>query len=266
MSGTLRIGLVDDEPPAVRRLRLALAEMPGVEVAGTAGDGAQALELIAKGGLDVVLLDIRMPGLSGLDLLRAVPKEGAPVFIFVTAYSRFAAEAFELAAVDYLLKPVEFDRLRQAVDRARERLESRAAADRIAELEKVVAAIRTAEAGPPEGGWINELWVPDRGERLRLPVHLIDWVEAERDYVRIHSRGRSFLVRKSIRDLEAELDPAAFLRVHRAALIRRDRVARIARRPGGLSTVILQSGAEVPVSRRLSSRVKRLATGRPEVN
>ena len=145
-------------------------------------------------------------------------------------------------------------------------LASRAAADRIAELEKVVAAINTAQPGPPEGGWISELWVPDRGERLRLPVQLIDWVEAERDYVRIHSRGRSFLVRKSIRDLEAELDPAAFLRVHRAALIRRDRVARIARRPGGLSTIILQSGAEVPVSRRLSSRVKRLATGRPEAN
>ncbi|HEY8572513.1 LytTR family DNA-binding domain-containing protein [Phenylobacterium sp.] len=264
MSAPLRIGLVDDEPPAIRRLSLALAEMPGVAVVGTAGDGAQALELIAAGGLDVVLLDIRMPGLSGLDLLRAVPREGAPVFVFVTAYSRFAAEAFELAAADYLLKPVEFERLRQAIDRARQTLASRAAAERISELEKVVAAMKSGTAEPPEGGWLTELWVPDRGERLRLPVQLIDWVEAERDYVRIHSRGRSFLIRKSIRDLEAELDPAAFLRVHRAALIRRDRVARIARRPGGLSTVILQSGAEVPVSRRLASRVRRLATGRQE--
>jgi DNA-binding LytR/AlgR family response regulator len=264
MTRPLRIGLVDDEPPAIRRLRLALAELPGVEVAATAGDGPAALEMIAAGGLDVVLLDIRMPGLSGMELLRAVPKEGAPVFVFVTAYSQFAAEAFELAAVDYLLKPVEFDRLRQAIERAGEALASRAAAERVAELEKVVAALRAADAEPPEAGWIAELWVPDRGERLRLPVQLIDWVEAERDYVRIHSRGRSFLLRKSIRDLEAELDPADFLRVHRCALIRRDRVARIARRPGGLSTVILQSGAEVPVSRRLSSRVRRLAGGRSE--
>lgn len=262
MSRLLRIGLVDDEPPAIRRLRLALAEMPDVEVVGTAGDGAAALDLIAGGGLDVVLLDIRMPGLSGLELLRRIPQDNAPVFVFVTAYSRFAAEAFDLAAADYLLKPVEFERLRQAMERARERLASRAAAERIAQLEKVVAALGAGAAPQPEGGWISELWVPDRGERLRLPVQLIDWVEAERDYVRIHSRGRSFLLRKSIRDLEAELDPAHFLRVHRAALIRRDRVARIARRPGGLATIILQTGAEVPVSRRLSARVKRLATGR----
>ena len=197
-----------------------------------------------------------MPGLSGLDLVRAVDPATAPAFIFVTAFSRFAADAFELAAVDYLLKPVEFERLHEALERARQQLQSRAARSRIAELEEVVAALRATE--PEPGGYIEEIWAPDRGDRVRVPVGLIDWVEAERDYVRIHSRGRSFLVRKAIRTLQAELDPAEFLRVHRGALVRRDRIVRLARRAGGPCAVVLQSGAEVPVARRQAAAVRQL--------
>jgi len=260
----LRIALVDDEPPALRRLQMAIEKAGDAVVVGQAANGEDALELIRKGGLDVVLLDIRMPGLSGLDLARALDPERAPIFIFVTAFSRFAADAFELAAVDYLLKPVEFDRLHAALDRARRALQSREASSRIAELEEVVAALRLAEADPDasESGFAEEIWVPDRGDRLRLPVSLIDWVEAERDYVRIHSRGRSFLVRKAIRKLQAELDPEDFLRVHRGALVRRDRIVRLARRPGGPSAVVLQSGAEVPVARRQAAQVRRLVGAR----
>ena len=258
----LRVALVDDEPPALRRLVLAVEKAPNAVVAGQARNGEEALDLIRAGGIDVVLVDIRMPGLSGLDLVRAVDPHNAPVFIFVTAFSRFAADAFELAAVDYLLKPVEFERLHEALDRARRTLQSRAARSRIAELEEVVAALRTSEAEAPERGFAEEIWVPDRGDRLRLPVSLIDWVEAERDYVRIHSRGRSFLVRKPIRRLQAELDPVDFLRVHRGALVRRDRIVRLARRPGGPCTVVLQSGAEIPVARRQTAVVRRLVGAR----
>lgn len=259
----LRVALVDDEPPALRRLQMAIEKAPSAEVVGQASNGEEAMKLIAKGGIDVVLLDIRMPGLSGLDLARAIDPERAPVFIFVTAFSRFATDAFELAAVDYLLKPVEFDRLHAALDRARKALQSRAARSRIAELEEVVAALRSAEAEPAAAsGFAEEIWVPDRGDRLRLPVALIDWVEAERDYVRIHSRGRSFLVRKAIRKLQAELDPADFLRVHRGALVRRDRIVRLARRPGGPSAVVLQSGAEVPVARRQAAQVRKIVGSR----
>jgi DNA-binding LytR/AlgR family response regulator len=256
----LRVALVDDEPPALRRLQIAIDKARDAVVVAQANNGEDALELIRKGGLDVVLLDIRMPGISGLDLARAIDPEQAPVFIFVTAFSRFAADAFELAAVDYLLKPVEFERLHAALDRARRVLQGREASVRIAELEEVVSALRAAEAGAeaPESGFAEEIWVPDRGDRLRLPVSLIDWVEAERDYVRIHSRGRSFLVRKAIRKLQAELDPEAFLRVHRGALVRRDRIVRLARRPGGPAAVVLQSGAEVPVARRQAAQVRRI--------
>jgi DNA-binding LytR/AlgR family response regulator len=254
----LRIAIVDDEPPALRRLNMAIEKAGDAVVVGQACNGEEALALIRQGGLDVVLLDIRMPGLSGLDLARAIDRERAPIFIFVTAFSRFAADAFELAAVDYLLKPVEFDRLHAALDRARRALQGREASSRIAELEEVVAALRAEESEAPDSGFAEEIWVPDRGDRLRLPVSLIDWVEAERDYVRIHSRGRSFLVRKAIRKLQAELDPEDFLRVHRGALVRRDRIVRLARRPGGPSAVVLQSGAEVPVARRQAAQVRRL--------
>ncbi|MEW5687521.1 MAG: LytTR family DNA-binding domain-containing protein [Pseudomonadota bacterium] len=255
-SQILRVVLVDDEPPALRRLRLAIEKAPDAEVVGQASNGEDALAMIGRGGIDVVLLDIRMPGLSGLDLARAIDPEKAPIFIFVTAFSRFATDAFELAAVDYLLKPVEFDRLHAALERARRALQSRADRSRIAELEEVVAALRAAEE--PDGAYADEIWVPDRGDRVRLPVSLIDWVEAERDYVRIHSRGRSFLVRKPIRRLQDELDPAEFVRVHRGALVRRDRIVRLSRRPGGPSAVVLQTGAEVPVARRQAAIVRRL--------
>jgi len=257
----LRVALVDDEPPALRRLQLAIDKAKDVEVVGQATNGEDALALIRAGGIDVVLLDIRMPGLSGLELARAVDPAEAPIFIFVTAFSRFATDAFELAAVDYLLKPVEFERLHEALERARLRLQSRAAHSRIAELEEVVASLRAGDPQPPQSGFTDEIWVPDRGDRLRLPVDLIDWVEAERDYVRIHSRGRSFLVRKPIRTLQAELDPEAFLRVHRGALVRRDRIVRLARRPGGPAAVVLQSGAEVPVARRQAAQVRRAVGG-----
>ncbi|WP_068876557.1 MULTISPECIES: LytTR family DNA-binding domain-containing protein [unclassified Phenylobacterium] len=258
----LRVALVDDEPPALRRLQMAIDKAEGAEVVGQATNGADALALIRRGGIDVVLLDIRMPGLSGLELARAIDPAQAPAFIFVTAFSRFAADAFELAAVDYLLKPVEFDRLHEALERARLRLQSRLANSRIAELEEVVAALRAGDALPAaaaaEPAFAEEIWVPDRGDRLRLPVDLIDWVEAERDYVRIHSRGRSFLVRKPIRTLQSELDPADFVRVHRGALVRRDRIVRLARRPGGPAAVVLQSGAEVPVARRQAAQVRKV--------
>lgn len=256
MRSVLRLALIDDEPPALLRLRLALANEPDAEIVATAADGAAALDLIRRGGIDVVLLDIRMPGLSGLDLARAIDRSQAPAFIFVTAFSHFAADAFELAAVDYLLKPFAFERLRQALERARRSLETRAADVRIAELEAAVATLRAQDVGPASPQFLKEIWAPDRGDRVRLPAELIDWIEAERDYVRIHSRGRSFLIRRTIGRLQADLDPAEFIRVHRSALVRRDCIARLTRTAGGPITLILQSGAEVPIARRQATLVR----------
>lgn len=254
MSGApLRVVVIDDEPLAVRRLRAALQRLPGVELVGASTSPSKARQLIRTRAADVLLLDVQMPGLSGLQLLETLGPE-PPVVIFVTAHASFAAQAFEVAAVDYLLKPVESARLRRALERARQALAARTAQQRLAELQLEL----TRRPEIPADGFDQELWVPDRGQTVRLPVELIDWIEAEREYVRIHSRGRSFLVRRSIRDLQGRLDPEAFIRVHRGALVRRDRVVRFASGPGGPASLVLQSGAEIPVSRRSLAGVRRL--------
>ncbi|MET0274167.1 MAG: LytTR family DNA-binding domain-containing protein, partial [Phenylobacterium sp.] len=180
--------------------------------------------------------------------------------VFVTAFDRFAIEAFERNAFDYLLKPVEPERLAQAIARAREALATREASDRVRELEEIIANLRS---GPePEGrAYDREVWVQERGDRLSLAVADIDWVAAERDYVRLHCGGRSFLVRGSMSGLSARLDPKAFVRIHRSALVRLDRLVRI-RRLGGRHAVVLSTGAEIPVSRRYMSALKAV-TGAP---
>ncbi len=253
----LRVLVVDDEPLARRRLEILLRDLPDVALAGAAADGIAAGRMIADLAPDVVLLDIKMPGVSGLDVLAALPPATAPIVIFVTAFDRFAVEAFERAAFDYLLKPVEPERLAQALERARQALADRTAGERVAELEEIVRNLRGG-AALPASPFERDMWIHERGGRTHLAVAAIDWVAAERDYVRIHAGPRSFLVRQSIGALAARLDPAQFVRVHRSSLVRRDRIVRI-RHASGRGSVVLSTGAEVLVSRRHMAAVRGLA-------
>ncbi|THD61772.1 LytTR family DNA-binding domain-containing protein [Phenylobacterium sp.] len=257
----LRVLIVDDEPLARRRLEILLREQPGIELAGAASDGAAARRMIAERPPDVVLLDIKMPGLTGLELLDALGPS-APIVIFVTAFDRFALDAFDRAAFDYLLKPVEPERLAASLGRARQALAERAAAERTEELEEILRNLRSAPATPspgvpaaPASPYDREIWIQERGGRLAIPVGAIDWVAAERDYVRIHTQAKSFLVRQSIGALEGRLDPQLFVRVHRSSLVRLDRIVRI-RHAGGRGAVVLSTGAEVAVSRRHMGALK----------
>ena len=259
----LRVLIVDDEPLARRRLEILLREQPDVELVGAAADGIAARKLIADRGPDVVLLDIKMPGLTGLEVLDALGSD-APIVIFVTAFDRFALDAFERAAFDYLLKPVEPARLTASLTRARESLAERAAAERVGELEEILRNLRSGPApsgapGGPDGDFDREIWIQERGGRTSVPVAAIDWVAAERDYVRIHTQAKSFLVRQSIGALAGRLDPAVFVRVHRSSLVRRDRIVRI-RHAGGRGAVILTTGAEIAVSRRHMGALKAMTT------
>ena len=266
----LRVLIVDDEPLARRRLEILLREQADVELTGAAADGVAARRMIAELSPDVVLLDIKMPGLTGLDLLdalagdgarEAMPPQAAPIVIFVTAFDRFALDAFERAAFDYLLKPVEPARLAASLARARDSLADRAAAERVLELEEVLRNLRSGPAPSPAASdtpYAREIWIQERGGRASLPVAAIDWVAAERDYVRIHTATRSFLVRQSIGALAARLDPAVFLRVHRSSLVRADRIVRI-RHAAGRGAVLLSTGAEIAVSRRHMGALKALA-------
>ncbi|MDB5422676.1 MAG: lytR [Phenylobacterium sp.] len=256
----LRVLIVDDEPLARRRLDILLKAIPDVEVAGAAPDGLAARRMIGELRPDVMLLDIKMPGLNGFELLDALPAGTAPIVIFVTAFDRFAVEAFKRAAFDYLLKPVEPERLRAAIARAREALATQAASERVRELEEIIGNLRQ---GPDRAAprFDREVWVQDRNDRLSLPVAAIDWVGAERDYVRIHTGGRSYLVRQALGGLGARLDPAAFQRIHRSSLVKLDRIVRL-RSVGGKSSVVLSTGAELAVSRRCVAKLKAMIGAR----
>jgi two-component system LytT family response regulator/two-component system response regulator AlgR len=249
--------IVDDEPLATRRLRLALAGLPTVRVVGAAGNGQEALELIRSARPDLVFLDIKMPMLSGLEVARALTEADAPAVIFVTAFANYAADAFRVDAVDYLLKPVEFERVRVAVERAERLLAARNAAERVAELQQLIAQVTEPEAAAASSPrHLNDIWAADRGGRTRIQIGEIIWIEAERDYVRIHTRSRSHLLRETLQNLMQQLDPTVFVRVHRSAAVNLTRLQRVERRGRGGAELVLENGAVAPVGRRYAAQVR----------
>src|SRR5687768_6348431 len=202
----IRILVVDDEPLAVDRLQLLLARIEGVAIAGTASEGAAALRLVEATARDAVLLDIAMPGMDGIDVARALGgMPSPPVVIFVTAFDTFAVAAFDVEAVDYVMKPVAQERLARAVERARERLATRG--------EEGAEAVARPK-------YLEEYWVSEARGLVRLAARDVDRISAERDYMRLHVGKRSWLINHTIGKIEAELDPALFVRIHRSAIVR----------------------------------------------
>ncbi len=238
----LRLLIVDDEPLAVERLQILLSRLDGVSLVGTAFEGEAALRLAQSVAPDVVLLDIAMPGMDGIDVARALARLGKPPkVIFVTAFDQFAVAAFDIDAVDYLMKPVTPDRLSRAVERVRERLQ--------------------AAAAPPaeESRYLQEFWVSEATGLVRLSVRDIDRISAERDYMRLHVGKRSWLINHTIGKLEEELDPASFVRIHRSAMVRRDHVAGLRRDDSGRWYARFPDGEEQKVGRLYLHNAKELA-------
>ena len=245
---SLRIVIADDEPLALRRLHIALDDMEGVEIIGSATDGVEALKLINDLSPDIVLLDIRMPELSGLQLVEALDHPSPPAIIFITAYDSFAVEAFREGAVDYLLKPLDEERLKLAIERAQLALETRDAKERIAELREALSTLQLEEAAREKPAYEEYLWVSSRGHVIRVPVSDVHWFEAEGDYVVIHAE-RNHLIHDSLRDLETRLDPHRFLRVHRSSIVCIPSVIGLERSDFGAVRLRLVDGSEVAVSR-----------------
>jgi two-component system LytT family response regulator len=233
----MRVLIVDDEPLAADWLSRCLAETEGVELVGCAADGDEALAAIAELRPDLLLLDIQMPGRSGLAVARSLQGAPRPEIVFVTAFAEHASEAFELEAADYLLKPVQLDRLREAVKRARRRL-------RLQEVERLEGS--GAEA-PAAGGYEEELWIRRRDGFARLRVDQIRRIEAARDYALIHTGTKTYIQRTTMADLARRLDPAKILRVHRSAFVRPDTVVRIERNGRSLMRLHTEDGAIVEV-------------------
>jgi two-component system, LytTR family, response regulator len=237
----MRVLLVDDEPLALEKLQVFFCDIPDTEVVGTAGDGVAAIEAVARLRPDLVILDIQMPGRSGLAVAGDLAAEGRPQIVFVTAYEHFAPDAFDVEATDYVLKPVRLERLRQAVARARRRCE----------LQRLVdpAARPTPAPSAPaaDARYQQALEVHAGSGVVRLPVTEIDWIEAAKDYVILHTSTRSHMVRVTMAMLEETLDPAVLVRVHRSAFVRRDAVAQVERAGGGAVAVVLKDGATLQV-------------------
>lgn len=239
----MRILVVDDEPLAVERLQLLLARIESVSLVGTAGDGEAALRLAEALEPDVVLLDIAMPGMDGIDVARALARSRLdPMVIFATAFDNFAVAAFDVAAIDYVMKPVQIDRLERALDRARTHLASERAAG------------RTSGATH-----IEEFWVPSNNGLVRIAASDIERVTAERDYMRLHIGARSWLIHRTIAKLEEELDPDRFIRVHRSVILRRDTISGLYRDEAGHWSARLANGGEQRIGRSYIENAKRLA-------
>lgn len=254
--------IVDDEAPARSELRFLLEEAGGVEVVGEAGSSSEALQLIAAIDYDVVFLDIEMPGLNGIELARALASTGrSPAVIFVTAYSEHALKAFEVAAVDYLVKPVGIERLRQAVARAAAGMTAQAPGTIAAPAAAAAPATAIPDEASPESSTprIERVPVEKGGRTLLIPAEDILYVEAEDDYSRVYTAEGRYLSALSLTTLETRLEPLGFFRVHRSYLVDLARVREVLPMYGGMLVLRLsdEAGTKIPVSRRRATACKR---------
>ena len=240
---TLRTLIVDDEPLAVERMQVICAKLDALRVVGTASDGAQALRLIEALQPDLVLLDMTMPEVDGMSVARTLSRQAErPAVVFVTAHDNYAVEAFDLDAVDYVLKPVKPDRLERAVARA-------------------VARRSDGERGASD--WLDELWIPHRSELIRIATSEVGRIDAERDYVRLHvgqgDDARTYLLLQTIAGLEKRLDPAKFIRIHRSTILRKDRISGLRHDGLGVWSVELGDGETLRIGRTYLPKVKAMA-------
>jgi two-component system, LytTR family, response regulator len=237
---TLRTLIVDDEAPARRRLRRLLMIEGDVAIVGECGDGTSALAAIATLQPDLVLLDVQMPERDGFAVVQALPPGTMPAILFVTAFDRYALQAFEVHAVDYLLKPFTPERFRTALARARERIAARTGDGQLASL---AAALRNR---PPA---IARVPVRAGSRTLFVDVRSIDWLDAADNYVRLHASGKEYFARETLASLEAQLDPSRFARIHRSAIVQIDRIAELRPTSHGDAEVRLRDGTVLTVSR-----------------
>ena len=248
-----RVLVVDDEPLARRRVERLLRQLPWIGGIDEAGGLREALAKVRAGAPDIVLLDIQMPDGTGFDLLRQL-EPPLPAVVFVTAFDDRALQAFDSQAIDYVTKPIEPGRLRLALERARDAVQSRSTRDRISELEEIVAALRRSDA--PREPRKAELWVKSRGDYLRILPDQITHIQAERDYVRIHADGREFLHHENLAAIVRLLPPDQFLRIHRSTVVRIGAVERIKGGRFSSLSAVLHDGTELRVGRTYTAGIR----------
>jgi two-component system LytT family response regulator len=260
---TIRTIIVDDEKLAIQGLQLRLEKFPDVEVIETCANGREAIRKIKTEKPDLVFLDIQMPGFDGFSVVKGVMEIEPPLFVFVTAYEEHAIRAFEANAVNYLMKPVDEDRLADTIDRVRLRLAEKRSAEEAEKLKDVLAEVapEAMDNMPAEeetaGRYEKLINVKDRGQIFRVDVDTIEHIEAAGDYMCIYTGDNSLILRETMKDLERRLDPRVFQRVHRSTIVNLDQVRQVKPHTNGECFLVLDSGAEVKVSRSYRDVVAR---------
>ena len=243
----VRVLVVDDEPLGRERVIELLRREPNVEIVGEASDGAAAVEAIRALRPNIVFLDVQMPRMNGLEVVRAIGAEHMPTTVFVTAFDKHALAAFDLAAVDYLVKPFDDERFEQAFRRARR---AATASDAAVLRDQLLTLLQGTGGAPPEKpGYLERIAVESRGKVRFVPVKDVDYIVASGPYAELYTGDRRFLIRESMQNLEDRLDPSKFMRVHRSAIVRLERVDVLHKGPGGDYEVQLKGGARLRVSR-----------------
>ena len=261
----IKVVIVDDEPLARRGLVLRLGQIDGVQIVAECSNGREALQAVVEHQPDLLLLDIQMPGMSGFDVVKNLQQDQMPLVIFVTAFDQYAIDAFRVHAVDYLLKPIDEDRLAEAISRARQHLAARSEiTDKQRLLELVISITGKSETSVAQllkehGGvkaYPDKLAIKDGGETTLVPMQDIDWVDVAGDYMCVHANGATHVMRVTMKELEEQLDPASFQRVHRSTIVNLDRVVKVCSHMNGEFYLALNNGASVKMSRSYKDKVK----------
>lgn len=251
----IRVLLVDDEPLARERVRTLLAGLPDVECVGECGDGTTAVAAIRREAPDIVLLDVQMPELDGFGVIAQIAGAKMPAVIFVTAYDRFALKAFEVHAVDYLLKPFDKERFVTAIHRAVEQVKRQQAGELSQRLTALLADVRPE---PPKSKSIDRIAVKSSGRVVFVKVDEVDWVEAADNYVNLHVGAENHLHRETMSSLESQLPPEKFMRISRSTIVNMDRIRELQPLFHGEYSVILRNGTKLTLSRSYREKLDQL--------
>jgi two-component system LytT family response regulator len=261
----LRTIIVDDEPLALKLLRTVLSEITDVEIVAECSNGKQAVEAVTKLQPELIFLDIQMPGMNGFDVIKSLQTDIMPMVVFVTAYDQYAVDAFDLHAVDYVLKPLDSERIARSVDRAIDRLKNDV--DRsfksplIGAIEEISERASKEKTDEPVNnlpdGMKRKLLVRDSGVVKVIPFDDIDWVDAAGDYMCVHAVGETHVIRSTLRDLMTKLDDNLFVRIHRSTIVNVERVVSVTPLQKGGSLLHLTQGESLKVSRNYRDSIRK---------
>lgn len=245
--------VVDDEKHARTRILKYLNKDPEISVIGECANGKEAINFIQNRNPDIIFLDIQMPEIDGLGVVEAIGIDKMPAVIFVTAYDQYAVNAFKVNALDYVLKPISAERLNEALDKAKANL----AKDDLGDLNSRLMGL-LKQMHPDQSEYLDRITIKSSDHIYFIKVEDIDWIEADDNYVRIHSNDKTHLLRETMKNLETTLNPSAFLRIHRSAIVNMDRIKEIQQWFNNEYVVILKNGKELTMSRGYRDKAKKI--------